>query len=154
MKKIILSIALMAGLNFVASAQEKTGVGIMSFSFVQGAASSQDVNSIQETVINAFVKTKRFNIVDRSKMDALKKEKELQKSEDFIDGSVIQQGISLGANYLISGQKKSEQRPLSYRNASYFLIFILVKQEIFSRWIIWPNLFNVFIYITFIFQIL
>ena len=99
----------MAGLNFVASAQEKTGVGIMSFSFVQGAASSQDVNSIQETVINAFVKTKRFNIVDRSKMDALKKEKELQKSEDFIDGSVIQQGISLGANYLISGHVISAQ---------------------------------------------
>jgi Ser-tRNA(Ala) deacylase AlaX len=36
-------------------------------------------------------------------MDALKKEKELQKSEDFIDGSVIEQGVSLGANYLISG---------------------------------------------------
>ena len=103
MKKIILSIALFAGINFVASAQEKTGVGIMSFTYVQGGADYQDVNSIQETVINAFVKTKRFNIVDRSKMDALKKEKDLQKSEDFIDGTVIQQGISLGANYLISG---------------------------------------------------
>lgn len=109
MKKIILSIALIAGLNFVASAQEKTGVGIMPFSFVQGAASSQDVNSIQETVINAFVKTKRFNIVDRSKMDALKKEKDLQKSEDFIDGSVIEQGVSLGANFLISGHVISAQ---------------------------------------------
>ncbi|MBK7432008.1 MAG: hypothetical protein IPI62_14115, partial [Bacteroidetes bacterium] len=109
MKKIILSIALIAGLNFFASAQEKTGVGIMPFSFVQGAASSQDVNSIQETVINAFVKTKRFNIVDRSKMDALKKEKDLQKSEDFIDGSVIEQGVSLGANFLISGHVISAQ---------------------------------------------
>lgn len=82
MKKIILSIALFAGLNFVATAQDKTGVGIMPFTYVQGAADYQDVNSIQETVINAFVKTKRFNIVDRSKMDALKKEKDLQKSED------------------------------------------------------------------------
>jgi TolB-like protein len=109
MKQIILSIALIAGLNFVASAQEKTGVGIMPFSFVQGAASSQDVNSIQESVTNAFVKTKRFNIVDRSKMDALKKEKDLQKSEDFIDGSVIAQGVSLGANFLISGHVISAQ---------------------------------------------
>lgn len=109
MKKIILFIALIAVLNFVASAQEKTGVGIMPFSFVQGAASSPDVNSIQETVINAFVKTKRFNIVDRSKMDALKKEKDLQKSEDFIDGSVIEQGVSLGANFLISGHVISAQ---------------------------------------------
>jgi curli biogenesis system outer membrane secretion channel CsgG len=109
MKKIILSIALIAGLNFVASAQEKTGVGIMPFTYVQGAASAQNVNSIQETVINAFVKTKRFNIVDRSKMDALKKEKDLQKSEDFIDGSVIEQGVSLGANFLISGHVISAQ---------------------------------------------
>ena len=100
---------LFGGLNFVASSQEKTSVGILPFTYVQGAASSQDVNSIQETVTNAFVKTKRFNIVDRSKMDALKKEKDLQKSEDFIDGSVIQQGISLGANFLVSGHVMSAQ---------------------------------------------
>lgn len=111
MKKIILS-ALLIGFSFTINAQEKTGVGIMAFTYVQGAATSNDVNSIQETVTNAFVKTKRFNIVDRSKMDALKKEKELQKSEDFIDGSVIEQGISLGANFLISGHvisAKAEQ---------------------------------------------
>jgi curli biogenesis system outer membrane secretion channel CsgG len=97
MKKLLLSSILFLGLNLLASAQqEKTGVGIMSFTYVTSSASFQDVNSIQETVINAFVKTKRFNIVDRSKMDALQKEKDLQKSEDFIDGSVIQQGVSLG----------------------------------------------------------
>lgn len=75
----------------------------MPFTYVQGASSIQDVNSIQETVTNAFVKTKRFNIVDRSKMDALKKEKELQKTEDFMDGKTIAQGASLGADFLISG---------------------------------------------------
>jgi hypothetical protein len=109
MKKIIITSAFLIGLNLFVNAQEKTGVGIMPFSYVQGAASSQDVNSIQETVTNAFVKTKRFNIVDRSKMDLLKKEKDLQKSEDFIDGSVIQQGVSLGANFLISGHVISAQ---------------------------------------------
>lgn len=110
MKKLLLSAILFLGLNLLASAQqEKTGVGIMSFTYVTSSASFQDVNSIQETVINAFVKTKRFNIVDRSKMDALQKEKDLQKSEDFIDGSVIQQGVSLGANFLISGHVISAQ---------------------------------------------
>lgn len=104
MKKLILSVAtLLFGFNSIVQAQEKTGVGIMPFTYVQGAANPHDVNSIQETVANAFVKTKRFNIVDRSKMDALKKEKDLQKSEDFIDGNVISQGVSLGADYLISG---------------------------------------------------
>jgi len=100
---------LIGGLNFLSSAQEKVGVGILPFTYVQGSASSQDVYSIQETVTNAFVKTKRFDMVDRSKMDALKKEKDLQKSEDFIDGSVIQQGVSLGANFLISGHVISAQ---------------------------------------------
>jgi TolB-like protein len=97
----VLSIILIATLP--ALAQDKVGVGILSFTYVSNAAKQGDVNSIQETVTNAFVKTKRFNIVDRTKMDALKQEKNLQKSEDFIDGSVIQQGVSLGANYLISG---------------------------------------------------
>jgi len=109
LKKMILGTALFIGLSVFVKAQEKTGVGIMSFTYSQGAASIQDVNSIQETVTNAFVKTKRFNIVDRSKMDALKNEKDLQKSEDFIDGTVIAQGISLGATYLISGHVISAQ---------------------------------------------
>ena len=109
MRNFILSTVLLLGVNSLLNAQDKTGVGIMSFTYVQGAAMQEDVNSIQETVTNAFVKTKRFNIVDRSKMDALKKEKDLQKSEDFIDGKVIQQGVSLGANFLISGHVISAQ---------------------------------------------
>lgn len=103
MKKIILSSFLLFWSFTLVSAQEKIGVGIMSFTYVEGAASFEDVNSIQETVTNAFVKTKRFNIVDRSKMDALKKEKELQKTEDFIDGSTIEQSAKIGASFLISG---------------------------------------------------
>lgn len=109
MKKIIIATVLLIGVNSFLQAQEKTAVGIMPFTYVQGAASYQDVNSIQETVTNAFVKTKRFNIVDRSKMDALKKEKELQKTDDFIDGKTIEQGASLGANSLISGHVISAQ---------------------------------------------
>ena len=82
--------------------QEKITVGIMPFTYASGTSQGR-VNSIQETVTNGFAKTKRFTIVDRTKMNALKQEKELQKSEDFIDGKVIQQGVSIGANFLISG---------------------------------------------------
>jgi TolB-like protein len=102
--KVLFGLLITIALNISSiSGQEKIGVGIMPFTYVSGSASGQDVNSIQETVTNAFVKTRRFNIVDRTKMDALRREKDLQKSEDFIDGTVIQQGVSLGANYLISG---------------------------------------------------
>ena len=102
-KKVLISVALFIGGNSFIQAQDKIGVGIMPFTSAQSSANAQTINSIQETVVNAFVKTKRFNIVDRSKMEALKKEKNLQKSEDFIDGSVIAQGVALGANFLISG---------------------------------------------------
>jgi hypothetical protein len=84
-------------------AQEKTTVGIMALSYAPEAVSSQYVNSIQEKLTDAFVKTKRFNVVDRSKMDALTNEKELAKTEAFIDSKVIEQGKSLGAAFLVSG---------------------------------------------------
>jgi len=109
MKKLFITAALFFGFNSLTHAQEKTGVGIMAFTFVKEAASSQNVNSIEETVTNAFVKTKRFNIVDRTKRELLRKEKNLQKSEYFIDGNVIAQGISLGADFLISGHVISAQ---------------------------------------------
>ena len=44
---------------------------------------------IEDFVTAEFVNTKRFNIVDRASLDALKSEKELQKTEDFIDSKVI-----------------------------------------------------------------
>lgn len=103
MKKALLTSILFVCFYTILVAQDKIGVGIMSFTYVDDAASYENVNSIQETVTNAFVKTKRFNIVDRSKMDALKREKELQKTEDFIDGSTIEQSANLGASFLIAG---------------------------------------------------
>jgi curli biogenesis system outer membrane secretion channel CsgG len=81
--------------------QDKLSVGIIPFTYDN--ANRSDANSITTMVTNAFVKTKRFNILDRSKLEIVKNERELQKSEDFIDGAVIKQGATLGASYLISG---------------------------------------------------
>ena len=71
MKKILTSIILTIIFNSITFSQEKTGVGVLPFTNL-GQASNGDVVAIQEAVTNAFVKTKRFNIVDRTKMDALK----------------------------------------------------------------------------------
>lgn len=103
MKNILATGFIILMLATMALGQEKTTVGVLPFTYSSSGTSYTHVNSIQETVTNAFVKTKRFNIVDRTKMRELKSEKDLQKSEDFIDGTVVQQGVSLGANYLISG---------------------------------------------------
>ncbi len=84
------------------SAQEKITVGIIPAKDRQYSFSSTEETEITNSVTNAFVKSKRFTIVDRAHMDALNNEKYLQKSEDYINGTTVQQGKSLGAQYLIS----------------------------------------------------
>lgn len=107
MKNYYFIIYFLFSFSTIFSQSEKTSVGILPFTSNSNSINYQYVNSIQEEVTTSFVSTKRFNIVDRSKMDALKKEKELQKGEDFIDGSVVQQGKNLGAEFLISGHVNS-----------------------------------------------
>ncbi|HTB32811.1 MAG TPA: CsgG/HfaB family protein [Bacteroidia bacterium] len=58
---------------------------------------------IQDAVSDAFVNTKRFTLVERDKMDQITSERNLQKSSDFIDGSVVQQSAALGVQYLVLG---------------------------------------------------
>lgn len=66
---------------------------------------SQENNiiAIQDLVSNAFLSTKRFTLVEREKMNQIKKEKKTQQGEDFLDGVTVEQSKSLGADYLITG---------------------------------------------------
>jgi curli biogenesis system outer membrane secretion channel CsgG len=105
-KNLFLLIALISMINGVSMmAQEKIVVSIPAFSYVTGNADPKDVATVQDEVINAFVKTKRFDIVDRGEisMAQINEELEVQKGENFIDGNVVAQGKSLGAQYLIMG---------------------------------------------------
>jgi len=102
MKKLIIAITLLMCINTIIYAQsEKISIGILPITSTDGKQYKETV-SITEELTNAFVKTKRFVMVDRTKMDALKNEKNLQKTEDFMDGSTIEQGKSVGAQFLIS----------------------------------------------------
>ncbi len=94
-------------------AQSKTLIGIVPFksatqqedrfSRSSSSSSGEHKTAIQDAVADAFLKTKRFSLVEREKMDQLKSEKNLQKDEDFIDGQVIEQSKSLGAQYVVLG---------------------------------------------------
>jgi len=114
MKRCIL---FLCSLLFCASslfAQNKLAVGIVSFQgppylgnpvFIEPYMSpvSQPSVTVEDLVTDAFTRTKLFTVVDRAKMGQIRSEKELQKSEDFIDGSVIEQSKSLGAQYIVVG---------------------------------------------------
>ncbi len=104
MKKIFTAITLL--LMFVSTncfSQEKVSVGIVEFTYAKDGVEKEYINAIQESVTNAFVKTRRFNVVDRTQMKQIRIERDIQKSEDFIDGKVVAQGKSVGATFLIFG---------------------------------------------------
>ena len=105
MKKFItFLLLLLLTINKINAQEEKKVIGIAPFT---GAYNESILNSIEEVVSSSFGKTKRFNLVGRSQMNAIKKEKELQKTEDFIDSNYIAQTKSLGAQLLISGNVTS-----------------------------------------------
>jgi TolB-like protein len=113
--KVLLLVILAAFVCQTSYSQEKMLIGILPFTYVSGAANFQDVNSISESVVTSFVKTKRFGIVDRSKLDEVSAEKQLQKSADFVDGTVADQGKSMGAQFLISGHVNSATKSEQYK---------------------------------------
>ncbi|MFZ9778244.1 MAG: CsgG/HfaB family protein, partial [Schleiferiaceae bacterium] len=50
------------------------------------------------------MRAKRFVIVDRSRLDAIQKERNLQKSEEFIMSDFsIEQRAAVGAQFLVQG---------------------------------------------------
>lgn len=113
MKKLLCPLAFSLILSANAFSQSKTLIGIVPF---KGGGSSEQTltyggvsnsgnyqTAIQDAVGDAFLKAKRFSLVERQKMDQLTSEKELQKGEDFIDGAVIEQSRSLGAQYVVLG---------------------------------------------------
>ncbi|WP_196890067.1 CsgG/HfaB family protein [Aureivirga sp. CE67] len=86
----------------IAFGQKKT-VAITAFETKSNNISSNYVKAIEDKVKEAFHNTNRFHIVDRTSMDKIKREKELQKTEDFIDGKTVMQSNFDGATQLITG---------------------------------------------------
>lgn len=105
MKKILLFSALLGGtLSMNLFGQSKTIVGIMPFTANGNEYKNNNyVIAIQDAVSDAFLETKRFTLVEREKMQLLKNEKNQQQTEDYIDGSVVEQTKSMGASYVVTG---------------------------------------------------
>lgn len=119
MKKRILLFLLVASAFSKSYCQSKTLIGIAPFQSTatdesnnynrnsynrnNSSTHNQYATQIQDAVGDVFLQTKRFSLVEREKMNQLASEKNLQKSEDFIDGQVIEQSKSLGAQYVVLG---------------------------------------------------
>jgi len=85
-------------------AQNKTTIAFLPMSYDEQSISSNEAKIIQETVINGFVSSKRFTVVDREKLEEIEKEKKLQRTEAFMDSeNTVAEGLGKGANYLVDG---------------------------------------------------
>lgn len=111
MTRQIYALLVLLALSSFSFGQNKTLIGIVPFKssssgndyYSRDNSSSEYKTAIQDAVSDAFLKTKRFSLVEREKMEQLKSEKNLQKEEDFIDGTVIEQSKSLGAQFVVLG---------------------------------------------------
>ncbi len=104
MKKSIVLFALIVTI-FTACAQEGTGnyvIGILPVTASDPSAKKYCAQ-VEGAIASIFTGKTRFTVVDRTKLDQLAQERNLQKQEDFLDGLVVEQGKSLGAQYLIQG---------------------------------------------------
>ncbi|WP_299362370.1 CsgG/HfaB family protein [Winogradskyella sp.] len=99
LKLFLLSVLAFCTLGF----SQKKSVAITSFETTSSNISIKYVKAIEDKVKEAFYATNRFDIVDRTNLDKLKAEKELQKTEDFIDGKTVQQSSLEGAEQIVTG---------------------------------------------------
>ena len=92
---------LIANTSYSQQSQDKRRIVAVE-KFVSETPTKYD-RAITEKVIEIITKSKRFQVVDRTNLDLIKKEQELQKSEEFFDGNRVQQGAMKGADYQVIG---------------------------------------------------
>ncbi|WP_293298661.1 CsgG/HfaB family protein [Pedobacter sp. UBA4863] len=102
-----LFILLLSFTSYSVVAQDRIAVAIIPITFNENNVSASDAKIIQETVLNTFVATKRFTVVDREKLQDIEKEKKLQRSEAFMDSqNGVKEGVTTvkicrSGNYLL-----------------------------------------------------
>jgi hypothetical protein len=88
--------------------QSKPSVTVSPFTFNHsrvGSASAEIISREVEGIISACG---RLDVVNREHRQLINAEKEVQKTEDFIDGKVVEQGASLGAEMIVVGHILSD----------------------------------------------
>ncbi len=79
----------------------KQTLAVFDFKAAPGTKMAEYAAGIQEKINEAFVKSKRFNMVERSQLDALTKEMQIQ--ETMADSQVAKLGNVSGAKFLVLG---------------------------------------------------
>ena len=84
---------------------------------------------INNAVFDAITRHPGLQLIEHDHLPSLKKERELQKGEDFLDGHVVKQMKAIGATYLL----KLESYARNEGQVSFKMSFISVEQNMIAR---------------------
>jgi hypothetical protein len=73
------------------------------FFYSKNTGSQQALRAVPPHCINFLANNKKFSVIDRQNLSIIQAEKELQKSEEFMDGFIVEQGKSEGAEFVLKG---------------------------------------------------
>lgn len=91
------------GNTLTAQTSEKTSLWILDFEHDSTAKFDEYTRQYRGHVLKAFLRQGQFALVEREHHRQVEAERELQKSESFIDGKIVEQGRGVGAEYLLTG---------------------------------------------------
>lgn len=77
--------------------------------------SSSWLSNIPDYLINFYANDDRFIVIDRKNDQLIKNEKERQKSEEFIDGYIVEQGREEGIDYIVRSWLTEKGKQLNVR---------------------------------------
>jgi hypothetical protein len=109
-------------IHYQAFSQKRLGVmsvqGISSSTKKTRSMSAQEKSDflpIVSTMVDFYSNDKNFITLDRQNLNLISTEKELQKSEDFMDGYMVSQSKNEGLDYILSGVYDVDTRRLDLR---------------------------------------
>ena len=95
--------------------------------------STKDADQITR-MVNSYVSTaNRFRLVDRENQKAVNAELDRQMDEIYLDGYMVEQGVALGAKYMIIGHVISISPSHNYASIQIGVVDIATSQTIASE---------------------
>lgn len=79
------------------------------------AVNQQNLGNIANQIVQVYATNDDFTVIDRANLNLIKKEQEIQKSEEFIDGYVVEQGKQEGADYIFYSKYIRKEKTILLR---------------------------------------
>lgn len=100
----ILFLLVLASPIFAQSAGSRPTVWVTPFEAPNDPKAAADLALYRGQVVALLLKNGAVSVVERDAQKFIEAERELQKTEAFMDGKIVEQGKAVGAQFVLSGQ--------------------------------------------------